>query len=421
MISKKTMNLHSWLYRVNKLECFLTPSRIKWYSRSILFTLGVSFLIAVFGGKDVSTLSGRLGGDYPAFYGAGRIIAEGDWKNLYSVPQQIEVQKALFVNGDTGLLPFSYPPFVALAYYPLSLVSYRISFLIHTLLMVGALILTIQLIRPFNAAIDRYHLSALVLALSFYPLFRAVFGGQNTAFLLLLTVGSWRAVSARREWCGGLVLGLLLFKPQFGIPLIGLYVLSGRWRVGLASVLTAVILYTLSSWVSGPLWVVPWAKFTWWFSQVDAGVNSTNSISWLGFLEAIWGTNSQAALILGWGMILLTALGLALLWIIRGRRANLTALLSITMPALVLLPPHVMYYDMSLVLFSYAAIVTMDSEKLLPIIGGIWLLSFSQILAKIIGFSKNSFATAGNVENVNVAVGDQAYQEPGSSLLVRRN
>jgi hypothetical protein len=164
---------------------------------------------------------------------------------LLSVDIYFVLSKFLyFKQTKNGFLAFSYPPFVALAYYPLSLFGYRISYIIHSLLMVSALVLTIQLIRPFNPLIDQYKLSALALSLSFYPLFRAIWGGQNTAVILLLIVGTWRMALAHREWLAGIILGLLLFKPQFAIPLIGLFVLSGRWRVGLGSALTAVVLYS---------------------------------------------------------------------------------------------------------------------------------------------------------------------------------
>jgi hypothetical protein len=370
-----------------KLQRYLTPWRLKWYSRAILFSVALSFFIVVFAGQGASTLTGRLGGDYPAFYGAGRIIASGDWQDLYSTPRQTEAQKTLFPHEDFKLLPFSYPPFVALAYYPFSFFNYRISYLIHSLFMVGALILTIQLIRPFNAVIDRNPLIALALALSFYPLFRATLGGQNTAILLLLIVASWRLILARRQWLAGLVLGLLLFKPQFAIPLMGLYGLSGRWRVALGSLLTGVVLYALSWWVSGPLWVVSWTKFTWWFSKSDSVVNHANSVSWLGFFEALWGTNNRVALLLGGGTILLTAIGLVLLWTLPGRRTDLTAQLAITVPALLLMSPHAMYYDFSLVLFSLAAMTAVNLEKYLPILGLVWLCGFSQMISQMVGFS----------------------------------
>ena len=173
------------------MHSFLTPWRIKWYSISLLFAIGMSFIIVVsLVEVGASTLTGRLGGDYPAFYGAGRIIAEGDWENLYSGTRQLEIQKDLFPNEKSGFLAFSYPPFVALAYYPLSLLDYRISYIIHSLLMVSALVLTIELIRSFNSVIDRYKLSALALSLAFI-LYTGLFGVVKIRLLSLFS--SWRA------------------------------------------------------------------------------------------------------------------------------------------------------------------------------------------------------------------------------------
>ena len=50
------------------LERYLTPWRIRWYSASILFAIFLGFIICVFYGTGSETISGRLGGDYPAFY-----------------------------------------------------------------------------------------------------------------------------------------------------------------------------------------------------------------------------------------------------------------------------------------------------------------------------------------------------------------
>ena len=52
------------------LERYLTSWRVRWYSASILFAIFLGFMICVFYGTGSSTISGRLGGDYPAFYGA---------------------------------------------------------------------------------------------------------------------------------------------------------------------------------------------------------------------------------------------------------------------------------------------------------------------------------------------------------------
>jgi hypothetical protein len=121
------------------LKRLLTPWRLKWYPRSLLSAIAVAFIIAVLSGNGASTLTGRLGGDYAAFYGAGRIIAEGEFGELYNWNRQLDSQKDLFPGDDKSFLPFMNPPYVALAYLPLSLLPYRLSYVIHTLLLVGAL------------------------------------------------------------------------------------------------------------------------------------------------------------------------------------------------------------------------------------------------------------------------------------------
>jgi len=365
----------------------LTPWRLLWYPRFILLALAAGFLIAVFSGSGASTLSGRLGGDYPAFYSAGRIIAEGDWKNLYNAKKQASVQQGLYPGEKSGFLVFVNPPFWAAVYSPLSLIDYRTSYVIHTLLVIIALFLAVWLISPMNEYIAKHYILFACLALTFYPIFRAVLGSQNITFTLLLIVLAWRAVSANREWLGGIALGLLLFKPQFALPLIGLHLLSGRWRVALGSIPVAAILYGVGACISGPFWISEWLKYANWAAQIDSGINAHNAVSWLGFFQAVLGPYNQAAILTGWGMTIVTCTFLAVLWFIAGRRGDYTALMGITMAALVLLPPHVMYYDTGVLIVTLSAMAMCLMDRSLKMLCLVWILGFSQLLGKFSGFS----------------------------------
>ena len=51
------------------LEGYLTPLRVSWYSASILFAIFLNFKSLFFMEQEAVLISGRLGGDYPAFYG----------------------------------------------------------------------------------------------------------------------------------------------------------------------------------------------------------------------------------------------------------------------------------------------------------------------------------------------------------------
>jgi hypothetical protein len=405
--------------RKNKgFQNLLTPWRLKWYPRSLLAAIAVAFIIAMLSGNGASTLTGRLGGDYAAFYGAGRIIAEGEFGELYNWKRQLDAQKDLFPGEEKSFLPFMNPPYVALAYLPLSLLPYRLSYVIHTLLLVGALLMTLHLVRPMNAQIDRHYLFAFTLLLFFYPVLRSVLGGQNTAFTLLLIACSWRAVKDRHEFRAGFFLGLLLFKPHFALPLIGLYVLSGRWRVGITSAITALFLYVVGVLMQGPRWVIIWFEYASWAISPPMGFEADKAISWLGFFNALLGVDSTFALILGWTMVSGTIVGISWIWYVGGRRADLKAQIGLTAPCLLLIPPHVYYYDAGLLFFIYAVLATKNLKRQAELIGFVWLLSFSQILCGLIGFSPLFFITAfTGVLAINV-LGLMAIKPKASESLI---
>lgn len=371
----------------NGLQRLLTPWRIKWYPRFVLAAIAIAFIIAVLSGNGASTLTGRLGGDYAAFYGAGRIISEGKAGELYNWKQQLDAQEGLFPGTQRGFVPFAYPPYVSLAYLPLSLLPYRLSYVIHSFLLVGGLLMTLHLIRPMNTHIDRHYLFAFTLLLFFYPILRSVLGGQNTVFTLLLIVSSWRAVEDGHEFWAGFFIGLLLFKPHFSLPMIGLYVLSGRWRVGISSAITVFFLYIIGALMQGPTWVALWFKYADWVIHTSMAFEANKAISWLGFFRALLGVNSIFASIIGWTMSLGTVLGISWIWYVGGRRANLTAQMGIAVPCLLLIPPHVYYYDAGLIFFAYAVLVTKHLKRKTELVVTIWLFGFSQVLSGLIGIS----------------------------------
>jgi hypothetical protein len=366
---------------------FLTPWRLKWYPRALLFAFAVGYLIAIFSGHDASTMTGRLGGDYPAFYGAGRIIAQGNWHNLFDLEEQFKIQKSLYPGEDNVFMPFPYPPFVAVAYYPLSLIPYRLSYILHTMIMVAAIFLIVFLLYPIHVQIRHNYLFFACFILSFYPMFRAILGGQNTAITLLLIVLSWRMAIAQKDLLAGIILGLLLFKPQFGLLIICFYVLSGRWLVGAGSLCTAFVLYGIGASISGPMWIANWYQFTIWLSQADAAINYDKAVSWFGFCQAIFGWSNHIAFIIGWAMSLATGIIVSFVWLTGARRADLTAQAAIGTAALLLIPPHVNYYDVSLALFTCLAIVGNVKKGSWLLFGLFWSLSFSQPLSRILGFS----------------------------------
>ena len=372
----------------------LTPWRLKWYSASILFALFVGFIIPILSGSGSIILTGRLGGDFPTFYSIGRMISKGDWQELYNRDRQIAEQRP-FMGNENAYLPFGYPPHAALIYWPLSILPYRLSYVIHTGIMVLALLLTLHLIRPMSEQLNKHFMPAFALSVSFFPIFKAITGGQNTVITMLLIALSWKAVEQNREYLAGVYIGLMLFKPQFALPLTGVYLLSGRWRIVVSFGAVAILCYIVGALMIGPDWLAVWLENAAWQVQAYSMIDKENAVSWLGFTEAVLGVGNQWALIIGWALTVLTVIGISLLWWTGGLKNDSAALIGMTSICLVLIPPHVIFYDAGLLLFACVVIASRPLNLKAGLLGMIWLLSWSQTIAGFVGFSPLFFITVG--------------------------
>ena len=360
---------------------------MKWYPRVLVFGAAIGFLASLMSGNGVSTLAGRLGADYPAFYAAGKIIAEGDVRWLYSSERQVSAQKGLFPSHETLFMPFPYPAFVAVAYSPLALLSFRLSYFIHTMIMVAALLLTLRTLRPISKAAAEQSLFVFALLILYYPLLKSIIGGQNTAMTLLLVTLLWRTAAHGRDVLAGVWLGLLLFKPQYGLPMMGLFVLSRRWKVVTASVAIGLALWVIGAWMCGWGWLSEWIRYADWVARTAADIDKHNAISWIGFLEAILGTESRFGAVLGYILAGITVAVTCRVWWRTARRQEFSAQMGIAMGCILLIPPHAFYYDAGLLAFTWISLISKDWKYKTEIMAGVWILGFSQVLAEWIGFS----------------------------------
>ena len=368
------------------LDTVLTPWRVKWYSRGALLALAVAFLVVLLSGAGPQTLTGRIGGDYPAFYSAGQIIADGAAEQLYSPQMQRDYQQPL-IGAQSGVLLFAYPPQFAMLYAPLAELPFRLSYAIHTLALVAALALACVLIQRIYPTLIASPYLLFFLALTSYPIIRSVMGGQNTALSILLIVLVWYMVLHDRQLLAGVILGLLFFKPQFALPLTGLFLLSGRWRVWGAAAATAGTLFVLNTAIIGPGWVGDWLALVQTFSRLDVQVNFAELVSWQGFLQALLGDGNTIAVILGWAMTAATILVISWVWFAGGRTADFNAQIGLASIAIVLISPHTLFYDAGVAIIGFIALLGRRAQLNKALILGVWAASFLQLLSPILGIS----------------------------------
>ncbi len=330
------------------------------YPIVLLIALGISFLIVVTAGSGSSTVGGRVGGDFPAFYGAGSLVADGHVGDLYS-PSQQAAQQVELLGSESGFLAFAYPPHVALAYSPLSTLPYRLAYVIHTAFMFVALVAALHMMRAMVGLIDRYFALSVAAAISFYPMFMAVGGGQNTALTLLLITWLWRSLDEDRERAAGVAVALLMFRPQYAIPLMGLLFLGRHFVAVRWAALGGAATWLLNAVVAGPDWVADWLSHAGPFVSADASVNAHNANSIIGFLRATIGHESVVAMGVGAALAALVAVVVAHRW--WSRNCDLDLLMALTSTGLVLMSPHAMFYDTGLTVLTLAVLVGRDERR----------------------------------------------------------
>ena len=329
--------------------------RLRVYPTLILAALAFAFVFVIAAGSGSSTASGRVGGDFPAFYGAGTIVADGDIDSLYDPATQAAAQVGL-LGDEPGFIMYPYSPHVAAAYQPLAALPYRLAYVLHTGLMVGAFVGALALIRPMVPIVGRWFGATLGAVLTAYPVFVGVTGGQNTAISLLLIAAAWRCWHEDRDALAGVALAILLFRPQYALPLIGLALLDRRWRTVATAAAGAAVVWGVNAVLFGMDWLTSWLRQVEPLLERDAEINAANEIAPIGVLQAIAGAESTPALLVGGTVSAAIALGFAWLW--WRRPVGLTERMAITTAGLMLLGPHAIYYDTALLAF--ATLVLLD-------------------------------------------------------------
>jgi hypothetical protein len=290
------------------------------------------------------------------------------------------------IDDEGGFLYFSYPPIVAAAYAPLSLIDYRWSFLLHTLLMAGALLAAIRLLWPWIEERGWPVPAVYAAAIASYPLLRAVPGGQNTAFSLLLVAAAIRLDRDDRPAAAGFALALLLFKPQFGVVMLPLMIVGRRWRMMGGWFVGAAGLYVLSALLMGGAWLSDWWSQAGAFRDVNAEVNGFNFISLPGFAVNLWGIESNFALVVGYGLAALFGLAVAYYWYRSGASDRLPYL-AVAAGAVVIAAPQTLYYDAGMLLLGAVALLPVLGHRVAPFLTGVIALSWLGALAGRLGWS----------------------------------
>ncbi len=281
---------------------------------------------------------------------------------------------------------FVYLPGAAWALAPLRNVPNAVGFGINAVLMLGAAVASAVAARRIYALSLPFCLAAI---LAWAPTTYALVIGQNSPFGLLLVLLSLLGFTRGAPLLTAVPLALLLYKPTYAIPLIGLLALRRRWRELLVVAAGAACWYLASVAATGGDWAWPMtlAGLERAFFALDFVHNRVKAI---GLTTLLIAARVPGAVVAAAGALVVAA-GIPLLIRAPGREAYAAAcLLGLVVS------PHAWSYDAVLALpMVFVAVTSVREPERTWLVCSAYALAPTLIVAHDIGFTPLAIVVIG--------------------------
>jgi alpha-1,2-mannosyltransferase len=237
---------------------WITRERIRLWALAVLVAslAGIGFLLATSDG--LNDYQGRpLGTDFSDIYAGGTYVLDGTPSLAFDPPLQHAREQAIF-GAATPFYGWCYPPFLLFVSAALALMPYTTALAVWQgstlLLYLGMLWVLLRSVkaRPEDGAraLARDPLW-LLLAVASPAAFVNIGHGHN-GFLTAALIGMALVVLDSRPILAGILLGLLSYKPQFGVMIPLVLIASARWRSFTSAAATLVVLAVVTTIAFGP-------------------------------------------------------------------------------------------------------------------------------------------------------------------------
>jgi arabinofuranan 3-O-arabinosyltransferase len=285
--------------------------------------------------------------DFVNVWSAGRLALDGHPAQAWDWDIQKQVQVAVLGQSYAGNLAWHYPPpflFVAslLAHFPyaVAFIGWAVISLVPYLAVMRAIVG-----RPFG----------LLLGAAFPVVLTNVLVGQN-GFLTASLIGGTLYLMPARPVLAGICLGLLSYKPQYGLLFPLVLIAASQWTVFVTAGVVAVAM-AFVSWLA--FGTESWQAFFHWMPMFSQAFLTEGRAPW-GKMQSIFavvryfGGTEQLGWVFQWIMSGTVAVVLALMWRSRISYPLKAAALA---TGTLLITPYLFLYDLMVLAIAVAFLV----------------------------------------------------------------
>lgn len=226
---------------------WLTRRRLFFYSGVVLLAYVAASIAQLATSHHLIAPSGApIVGDFVNQYAASIFAIHGHPALVYNLHRQHLQQISVLRGASTDLWAFEYPPMYLLMVLPLSLLPLAWSWVMFETVTLAGYVAVIRRVAP--------RAGALWLAIAFPAVIINFMCGQN-GFVTTALMGGGLLLMESRPILAGTLFGLMVYKPQFAVLVPLALLVDRRWRVLIATGLSAVLFVAASLAIFGePTW-----------------------------------------------------------------------------------------------------------------------------------------------------------------------
>jgi arabinofuranan 3-O-arabinosyltransferase len=292
--------------------------------------------------------------DFVNVWSAGRLVLDGHPALAYDWDIQKQVQVAVLGQTYEGNFAWHYPPpflFIAavLAHFPY-IVAYA----------GWAAVSFVPYLAAMRAIVGRSF--GLLLAAAFPVVFTNTLVGQN-GFLTAALIGGTLVLMPRWPVLSGVCLGLLSYKPQYGLLFPLVLIAASQWRVFVTAGLVTMVLAAISWLAFG---TESWQAFVHWMPMFNQAFLVEGRAPW-GKMQSIFALTryldgpESFAWTLQWIMSGTVAILLAALW--RSSRVQYPLKAAALAAGTLLVTPYLFLYDEMVLAIAVAFVVRVGLDE----------------------------------------------------------